>query len=145
MPRRLKVPWLSAALTGLLAGCATPPAPEQPAPGQALLTLHAPPADYLDVQRLDGTRLDTGGPALQLSPGAHDLLLRYQYDSRQGSGLFGDPRQVVCNLRLRYTFEAGQRYRLEVRPLVLQAQGWLYGPARDKPLTRAEVVRCRPF
>ncbi|HTN32352.1 MAG TPA: hypothetical protein VL178_16220 [Pseudomonas sp.] len=135
---------LSAALLALaLCACATSPAPVDPR--LAGISLHAPPADVISAQRLDGERLSRGND-LRVIPGAHELLVRYEYDSRQGSGLFGEPRRVVCELRLRYAhFEAGRHYRLKARPLALKAQGWLYGADGDEPLTRAEVLRCRPF
>lgn len=134
---------IMAPLALLLGACATPPAPVDPL--LAGISLHTPPADVISAQQLDGQRLDKSND-LQVTPGAHELLVRYQYDSRQGSRLFGEPRRVVCELRLRYAhFQAGRHYRLEARPLALKAQGWLYGAERDEPLARAEVVRCRPF
>ena len=143
MPQRLSL--RPAALLALLLAACAAPAPPAVDPRLAGISLRAPPADVISAQRLDRQRLDSGGD-LQVTPGAHELEVRYQYDARQGSGLFGEPRRVVCELRLRYDhFAAGQRYRLEVQPLAFKAQGWLYGPDSDEPLTRAQVVRCRPF
>lgn len=133
-----------AALLGLLLGaCAAPVPPADP--GQARISLRAAPADVLSAQRLDGQRL-ADGRYVDVAPGTHELQLRYQYDSRQGSGLFGEPRRVTCELRLRYAhFQAGRDYRFEARPLSLKAQGWLYDQDGTEPLARAEVVRCGPF
>lgn len=144
MPRRLRSRPGALLLGPLLCACAAP-SPPAGDPRLASISLHAPPADVISAQRLDDQRLDRSNN-LQITPGAHELLVRYQYDSRQGSGLFGEPRQVTCQLRVRYAqFAAGQHYRLEARPLALKAQGWLYGADRDNPLARAEVVRCGPF
>lgn len=136
--------WPGVALLTLGLGACTV-APPSLEPGFAGLRLYAPAADLISAQRLDGERLSRGND-LRVPPGAHELLLRYQYDARQGGGLFGEPRRVSCLLRLRYAhFEAGRHYRLEARPLAMRAQGWLYGPDAGKPLARAEVVRCGPF
>ena len=69
----------------LLSACGTTPAVD---PQLAWLSLRTPPGDVISAQRLDGQRLDRSND-LQLTPGAHELLLRYQYDSRKGSGQFG--------------------------------------------------------
>jgi hypothetical protein len=59
--------------------------------------------------------------------------------------LRSEPIQRTCELRVRYDdFAAGQRYRLEARPLAATAQGWLYDDQRNV-LARARVLRCGVF
>lgn len=133
---------LAAALSA--AGCASPlPAPD---PNQAWVELRSDPGSLLMADRLDDQRLNDGR-YFQLSPGAHELQVRFQYEINGGGGLDGasEPRQITCQLRLRYAhFEAGQRYRVEARPLVMKAQAWLYDGQRNV-LARGQVMRCGTF
>lgn len=112
-------------------------------PRQAWVDLQATPGQ-LSAQRLDEQRVEDGR-YFQMPPGAHELRLRYQYESRLGTDAFGEPRWVTCELRVRYAdFAAGQRYRVQARPLALKAQAWLYD-SQGQVLARGEVLRCGPI
>ncbi|MCY1269558.1 hypothetical protein D9M70_180610 [compost metagenome] len=130
---------------GACAGTAVPPADPQ----QAWVELATQqPSHTISANRLDGARL-SDGRFFQVSPGAHELDVRFQYE-RAGSGggmdpMGGGPGPVTCILRVKYAgFAAGQRYRLEARPLAAKAQAWLYDEQR-KVLARGEVLRCGPY
>ncbi|MGB4072163.1 hypothetical protein [Pseudomonas sp.] len=133
---------LAAAL--FAAGCASPLPPHDP--GQAWVELRSDPGSLLMADRLDDQRLNDGR-YFQLSPGAHELQVRFQYEINGGGGMDGmsEPLQITCQMRLRYAnFAAGQRYRVEARPLVMKAQSWLYDEQRNV-LARGQVLRCGTF
>nr|WP_298111910.1 hypothetical protein [uncultured Pseudomonas sp.] len=134
-------------LVGLstLGACASPVPPRDP--NQAWVELYASPGELLMADRLDGQRLNDGR-YFQVPNGAHELQARFQFEvNGLGGGLDGstEPRQITCEIRVRYDdFAPGQRYRLEVRPLAMKAQGWLYDEQRNV-LARAKVPRCGTF
>lgn len=131
------------ALSVLIAGCTSSSLPT-PDPQQAWVELDALPGHHLSAQRLDDQRV-SDGRYFQLTPGAHELRMRYQYESQLGTDAFGEPRYVTCELRMRYdAFAAGQRYRLHARPLALKAQARLYD-GHNQVLARGEVLRCGPI
>ncbi|CAD5106726.1 PA0061/PA0062 family lipoprotein [Zestomonas carbonaria] len=140
-------PFLLSLFTLSLAACASsslPPADPQ----QAWVELATQqPSHTISASRLDGQRL-SDGRFFQVSPGAHELDVRFQYERMGGGGGMepsGSPGSVTCYLRVRYDgFAAGQRYRLEARPLAAKAQAWLYGEQRQV-LARGEVLRCGPY
>ncbi|MES2819275.1 MAG: hypothetical protein V4812_09870 [Pseudomonadota bacterium] len=127
-----------------LAACASPlPSPD---PRQAWVEPYAVPGQLLMADRLDGQRLGDGR-YFQVSPGAHELLARFQFEVQGHGGLDGssEPRQITCVIRVRYAdFAAGRRYRLEARPLAHQAQAWLYDEQRQV-LARGKVLRCGAY
>ncbi|MDX1370334.1 hypothetical protein [Pseudomonas sp.] len=128
----------------VLSACATPLPP--PDPNQAWVELRSPAGNLLMADRLDGRRLNDGR-YFQVPAGAHELQARFQFEVNSGGGLDGmsEPRQVTCELRVRYdSFVAGQRYRLEARPMQMKAQAWLYDTQRNV-LARAKVLRCGTF
>ncbi|WP_263143693.1 hypothetical protein [Pseudomonas sp. RIT-PI-AD] len=127
-----------------LSACASSTLPT-PDPQQAWIDVYATPGQTVSATRQDG---QPAGDAryFQVAPGAHELQVRYQYEvnsaSRDG---VSESMQITCQLRVSYEgFVAGQRYRLEVRPLVLKAQGYLFD-AQRRLLARAEVLRCGPI
>ena len=124
-----------------LGACAGPlPAHD---PQQAWVELQVRAGYTLMAHRLDGMP-SRDGRYFQLGPGAHELQLRFQFEV-PGGGVDHEPRQTTCLLRVRYAdFVAGQRYRIEARPLQYRAQAWLYGEDRQI-LARAEVLRCGAF
>lgn len=131
-------------LVGLMA-CVGTPVPEAD-PQQAWVSLHSAPGDSLLASRLDGQRL-SDGRYFQVTPGEHSLEARFQFErSARGGGDFGtQTTQVTCYVRVRYAdFGAGQRYRMEARPLLMKAQVWLYDDQRQV-LTRGDVLRCGPY
>lgn len=127
-----------------LSACASPVPPADP--NQAWVELRSNAGSLLMADRLDGQRL-SDGRYFQLAPGAHELQARLQFEVNGGGGLDGayEPRQVTCDIRLRYdNFVAGQRYRLEARPLQMKAQAWLYDAQRTV-LARGKILRCGTF
>ena len=117
----------------------------QPDPQQAWVDMQIRAGYTLMADRLDDKRWDDGR-YFQVSPGAHDLDVRFQFEVPGGGGDFGsEPVTMTCHLRLSYAdFAAGQRYRIEARPLQYKAQGWLYD-ADGQVLARAKVQRCNTF
>jgi hypothetical protein len=128
----------------LLGACASPIPPQDPA--QAWVELRSNAGTLLMADQLDGERLNDGR-FFQVSPGAHELQVRFQYDLPGGGGADGvsEPRQITCDIRITHdNFAAGQRYRIEARPLVMKAQALLYDPQRNV-LARGKVLRCGTF
>ena len=128
-----------------LAACASPL--PQPAADQAWVELPPRGGYTLMAHRLDDQRWPDGR-YFQVAPGAHQLDVRFQFEVAGGGGgdeFNGEPLQMTCHLRFAYDgFAAGQRYRIEARPLQYKAQGWLYGADRQV-LARAKVLRCNTF
>jgi hypothetical protein len=128
----------------VLSACASPlPAPD---PNQAWVELRSEPGSLLMADRLDEQRLNDGR-YFQVPTGAHELQARFQFEVSSGGGLDGtaEPRQVTCEIRVRYdNFVAGQRYRLEARPMQMKAQAWLYDGQRNV-LARGKILRCGTF
>ncbi|WP_394560009.1 hypothetical protein [Aquipseudomonas alcaligenes] len=137
----MRLPLLLSLLT--LGACASPLPPHDA--DQAWIDLWASGAELLMAHKLDGKQT-ADGRYFQVSPGAHELEARYKFEVSQGGiGSLTEPREVTCYLRVRYdNFVAGQRYRMEARPQLLKAQGWLYGEDRQV-LARAQVLRCGTF
>lgn len=133
---------LSAVL--VLSACASPlPAPDS---NQAWVELRSEPGSLLMADRLDDQRLNDGR-YFQVPTGAHELQARFQFEVSSGGGLDGtaEPRQLTCEIRVRYdNFVAGQRYRLEARPMQMKAQAWLYDGQRNV-LARGKILRCGTF
>lgn len=127
----------------LLSACASPLPPRDP--NQAWVELYSSAGTLLMADRLNGERLGDGR-YFQVPGGAHELLVRFQYEvNRGGFGIDTEPRQITCQIRLRYdAFIAGQRYRIEARPLAMKAQAWLYDEQRNV-LARGRVMRCGTF
>jgi hypothetical protein len=132
------------ALLGLGA-CASPLPPADPQ--QAWVDLYAS-AGYTLMAHKQDDQQTRDGRYFQVAAGAHELQVRFQFEVAGGGGgdeFNGEPMQMTCHLRFRYDgFAAGQRYRIEARPLQYKAQGWLYGPDRQV-LARAKVLRCNTF
>ena len=128
----------------VLTACASPVPP--PDPNQAWVELRSNAGTLLMADRLDGQRLNDGR-YFQVPVGAHELQARLQFEVNSGGGQDGisEPRQVTCDIRVRYAdFAAGQRYRLEARPMQMKAQAWLYDEQRNV-LARGQVLRCGTF
>jgi len=130
-------------MSAVLAACAGPMPPRDPQ--MAWIDLHATAGHMLMADRLDGERV-ADGRFFQVAPGAHELLMRFQYEvSGGGVDEPSEPRQITCHLRIRYDdFVAGQRYRVEARPLAMRAQVWLYDAQRQL-LAGGRVMRCGTF
>jgi hypothetical protein len=121
----------------LLNACASPVPPHDP--GHAWVELSTTASDLL---------MADDGRYFQVPPGSHELLARFQFEVPGGGGgniMSSEPEQRTCEIRVRYAdFAAGQRYRLEARPLVSKAQAWLYDDQRNV-LARGRVLRCGTF
>ncbi|PCK63482.1 PA0061/PA0062 family lipoprotein [Pseudomonas aeruginosa] len=115
----------------LLAGCAGPL--PQPDPQMAWVELRSAPANTLLAERLDGERL-SDGRYFQVTPGRHVLEVRFQYELYGGFGGGGGG------------FEAGRRYRLEVRPQLRRALA-LLSDERGEVVARSnfQTSRCPPY
>jgi hypothetical protein len=123
-----------------LAGCAGPlPAP---APDMAWVDLSASGIDTFMSDRLDGQRTPDGR-FFQVSPGAHELEARYEFEiSSGGFGDFGETNYLRCTMVIRYDdFQAGQRYLFQARSLGFTPQGWLRD-AKGTVVARAEAEHC---
>lgn len=126
----------------LLGACASPLPPRDP--GMAWVDLYTTASDLLMAEELDGKRVNDGR-YFQITPGAHELIARFQFEVQSGGNLMAEPIQRTCELRVRYDdFAAGQRYLIEARTLAMSAQGWLYDDQRNV-LARARVLRCGVF
>ncbi|WP_259639785.1 hypothetical protein [Pseudomonas syringae group genomosp. 3] len=74
------------------------------------------------------------GRYFQVTPGRHELQVRYDYEYRSGGmGMIGDEyTEITCYVSVRYEhFAAGQRYMLEVRSLANSVDAWLYDEKRN--------------
>lgn len=78
------------------------------------------------------------------------LEVRFQYELYGGSGGgggFGEPVQINCYQQVVYDgFEAGRRYRLEVRPQLRRALA-LLSDERGEVVARSnfQTSRCPPY
>ncbi|MCY1289788.1 hypothetical protein D9M68_483300 [compost metagenome] len=114
-------------LAAFLGACASP-LPEHD-PKMAWVELYTTPANSLLAERLDGKTL-RDGRYFQVSPGKHNLLVRFRYElsggggggGRMGMGDGGGGTERTCLVSVTYDeFAAGQRYRLELRPQLQSA------------------------
>src|SRR5690606_16363355 len=130
----MRLPLLLPLLT--LGACASPLPPADPQ--QAWVELYANAGYTLMAHRQDDQRT-RDGRYFQVTPGAHELAVRCQFEvTRGGSGFRSEAIQMPCPLRFRYDgFAAGQRYRIEARPMQFEARGWLDGEGRQV-LARAD-------
>ncbi|WP_053148290.1 hypothetical protein [Pseudomonas sp. P97.38] len=117
-----------------LGGCAmTPLPPVDPNMAWVDFAMPSPGGKVLMAQSLDGQRL-RDGRFFQVSPGSHELEVRFDFEVFGGGGLgmFSEPQERLCYLTVRYDgFEAGQRYRLEARSLAYSPSARLYNAKRE--------------
>lgn len=135
-------PILPLITVGILAGCAGPLPMHDPTMAWVDLTTTTGKlvmADKLDRQRTEDGRY------FQVSPGRHELQVRFDYEYRAGMalGMFADDyTEITCFIRLSYDhFEAGERYRLEVRSLANDVDAWLYDAKRQE-VARLSDMQC---
>ncbi|MCQ4309218.1 hypothetical protein NA645_14600 [Pseudomonas stutzeri] len=123
-----------------LSGCASPLPP--PDPNMAWIDLTAQPSDIFMSDRLDDKRTPDGR-YFQVSPGAHELEARYEFEiSSGGMGIFGETQYLRCTMVIRYDdFQAGRRYLFQARSLGFTPQGWLRDEQHNV-LARAEAEHC---
>lgn len=127
---------------GILTGCAGPlPAHD---PGLAWVDLNTMTGKLVMADKIDRQRTDDGR-YFQLTPGAHELQVRYDYEYRSGltSGLFsGQYAEITCFIRINYEhFQAGQRYRLQVRSQANDIEARLYDEQRQE-VARETDMSC---
>ena len=111
-------------------------------PQQAWIELYSTPGNTLMAQKLDGKKV-SDGRYFQVTPGSHELRATFQFETESAGSGMGNPRRVTCHLKVKYDFVAGQRYRLEARPVAMSTQAWLYATPR-KALKQVNVERCGP-
>ena len=130
----MRLPTLLLALV-TLTGCTTSPLPPMH-PNMAWVDFATPipGGKLLMAERLDGKRLQDGR-FFQVSPGSHELEVRFDFEVPGGGGGLGmmsEPKERLCYLVIRYEhFEAGQRYRLEARNLAYSPSARLYNAKRE--------------
>ncbi|WP_268798668.1 PA0061/PA0062 family lipoprotein [Pseudomonas huanghezhanensis] len=129
---------------GLLGGCASPLPPVDPQ--QAWIDLHTFTGKLVMADKLDGKRTEDGR-YFQVTPGRHELQVRYDYEYAAGGlGLSMDIyNETTCYVTVRYdNFEAGRRYRLEVRDIANSIDAELKDEQR-KVLAEESDVFCMPW
>ncbi|NAT23509.1 PA0061/PA0062 family lipoprotein [Pseudomonas syringae] len=121
----------TAFILATLAGCAGPlPAVD---PGMAWIDMRTLTGQLIMADKLDGKNT-YDGRYFQVTPGSHELQVRYDYEYRSGGmGMIGDEyTEITCYVSVRYEhFAAGQRYMLEVRSLANSVDAWLYDEKRN--------------
>ncbi|MFP5425572.1 MAG: hypothetical protein ACLGJA_06955 [Gammaproteobacteria bacterium] len=112
----------------LLAGCQTPMPPANPQMAWVDFSTPFPNDRVLMAERLDNQRL-RDGRFFQVTPGRHELVVRFDYEVNGGGGisLMGGTTVRQCYLTVNYShFQAGQRYVLEARSMALTPEARLY-------------------
>lgn len=124
-----------------LAGCATPLPPVDP--NMAWVDMHTFTGRLVMSDKVDGVNTPDGR-YFQVTPGSHELTVRYDYEYRSGGiGIMSDDlRELTCFIELQYNgFTAGQRYRLEVRSIANSVDAMLYDAQRNL-VAEEDEVRC---
>ena len=127
----------------LLSACASTPIP--PAnPSMAWVDLETQTGKLVMAERLDNQRL-TDGRYFQVTPGSHELMVRFDYEVFIGGmSQFSNPQERLCYLTLDYAdFQPGQRYRLQARSLGFNAYARLFN-AEGKVVAEERLVNCIP-
>ncbi|HHJ1300252.1 hypothetical protein NP856_22375 [Pseudomonas sp. 17391] len=111
-----------------IAGCQAPMPAADPQMAWVDFSVPFPNDRLLMAERLDQQRL-RDGRFFQVSPGGHELTVRFDYEASGGSGMsmMGGSTVRECYLTLNYPhFKAGQRYVLEARSMALTPEARLY-------------------
>lgn len=129
-----------------MSGCASSPLP-QVDPNMAWIDLATPMpgGKLLMAESLDGQK-SPDGRFFQVSPGSHELKVRFDFEVLVGGGLGmqGAPQERLCYMLVRYDhFEAGQRYRLEGRNIAFSASARLYNAKREI-VAEDRQINCVP-
>ena len=127
----------------LLSACVSTPLPK-PDPSLAWVDLETQTGRLVMAERLDHQRM-TDGRYFQVSPGSHELMVRFDYEVFIGGmSQFSNPQERLCYITLNYAdFQPGQRYRLQARSLGFNAYARLYS-AEGKVLAEERLVNCIP-
>lgn len=123
-----------------ISGCVTTPIPPVD-PTKAWIDLTMTDGKVIMAEDLDKVRLNDGR-YFQVTPGAHELLVRFDFDIYAGSGgsldFLGAER--ICYLTVRYEgFKAGERYRLEARSLGMMPMARLYDSHKQKVAEDSDI------
>jgi hypothetical protein len=128
----------------LISACtSTPVPPADPQQAWVDFATPTPGAKLVMAQRLDGKNLNDGR-YFQMPPGAHELMVRFDFEVPSGGGLsgFSAMQYRTCFMTLQYEhFQAGQRYVLEGRSLAFTPNIRLYDSARQL-LAEERSVNC---
>ncbi|EIK97551.1 lipoprotein [Pseudomonas sp. M47T1] len=131
---------LAVAVLTTLAGCSITPLPPVN-PQQSWVDMTMLGGKVIMAERLDGVRLNDGR-YFQVTPGRHELMVRYDFEIYAGSMFLIDPDERTCYLTVRYDgFQAGQRYRLEARTLGVNPSVRLYDQNK-KVVAEDSAVNC---
>ncbi|MGH8438549.1 MAG: hypothetical protein ACRERW_05755 [Pseudomonas sp.] len=117
----------------VVAGCQAPMPAANPLMAWVDFSTPFPNDRLLLAERLDKQRL-SDGRFFEVSPGSHELIVRFDYEVTGGGGMgmMGGPSVRVCYLTINYEhFEAGQRYVLEGRSMALTPEARLYNAKRE--------------
>jgi hypothetical protein len=129
-----------------MGGCTATPLPSvDPNMAWVDFATPTPGGKVLMAEKLDGQRL-RDGRFFQVSPGSHELEVRFDFEVLGGGGLglMSEPQERLCYLTVRYDhFEAGQRYRLEARNLAFTPSARLYDAKREI-VAEDRQARCMP-
>ena len=127
----------------LLSACVSTPLPK-PDPNLAWVDLETQTGKLVMAERLDHQRM-IDGRYFQVSPGSHELMVRFDYEVFIGGmSQFSNPQERLCYITLNYAdFQPGQRYRLQARSLGFNAYARLYS-AEGKVLAQERQVNCLP-
>ena len=127
---------------GILSGCAGPLPTHDPA--MAWVDLNNMTVWLVMADKLDGENT-YDGRYFQVTPGSHQLVVRYDYEYRSGAamGMFSDDyTDITCFIHVNYEhFQAGQRYRLQVRSLANAIEARLYDERRQE-IARESDMHC---
>jgi hypothetical protein len=130
-----------------MSGCATSPLPPvDPNMAWVDFATPMPGGKMLMAESLDGQKL-RDGRFFQVSPGSHELKVRFDFEVLGGGGGLGmqtDPQDRLCYMIVRFDhFEAGQRYRLEGRNLAFTPSARLYNAKREI-VAQERQINCVP-
>ena len=127
----------------LLSACVSTPLPK-PDPNLAWVDLETQTGKLVMAERLDHQRM-TDGRYFQVSPGSHELMVRFDYEVFIGGmSQFSNPQERLCYITLNYAdFQPGQRYRLQARSWGFNAYARL-DSAEGKVLAQERQVNCLP-
>lgn len=117
----------------LVAGCQAPLPKADPQMAWVDFSTPFPNDRLLLAERLDKQRL-RDGRFFQVTPGSHELVVRFDYEVTGGGGMsmMGGTTVRTCYLTLNYAhFSAGQRYVLEGRSMAMTPEAHLYNAQRE--------------
>ena len=127
----------------VIAACQTPMPAANPQMAWVAFSMPFPNDRVLLAERLDKQRL-SDGRFFQVSPGSHELVVRFDYEVNGGGGMsmMGGPTVRQCYLTVNYAhFMAGQRYVLEARSMAMTPEARLYD-AKGKIVAEVSEFYC---